>query len=65
MAASGYIELKRTLVDEPVKLTLLKSKFNLYATQLNLLGYGLSETESDELLDKINEVETQIKAFNH
>lgn len=63
MADSGYIALKRIVVDESSSLSILKSKFNRFASKLNVSGEGLSQDEIDNLLDKINELEQQINEY--
>ncbi len=61
--ASGYIEMKQMILDEPIKLAILKSKFNRYASRLNVFGETLSDIERDDLFDRINELDKQIKEY--
>lgn len=58
-----FIRLKRMIADEPIDLTILKSKFNLCATRLNRLGESLPLNEKEALLAQINSLSHLINEY--
>ncbi len=54
------IALKKSAADDSIELTILISKFNRLALQINRLGNTMSREEKDELYIKLKAVEEQI-----
>ncbi len=54
------IRLQKTLPEDSLELTLLKSTFNRFATQINLLWNTLSIEERQALYAQLRGVEDQI-----
>jgi len=58
------IELKKMEVDEPIQLSILKSKFNRIATGLNFPSHNLSQKEQEELVNNLALLEKQITTYH-
>lgn len=52
------------IVGDPIKLTLLKSKYNRYVTRLNTLKFKKPSEEYKFILDEIKVLKKQIDQYN-
>jgi hypothetical protein len=63
MGPLAYIELKRLIADEPIRLSILKSKYNQVAVKLNGFYTILSEEEIKLALTQIKYYQQQIDTY--
>ncbi len=59
----GYIKLKLSTLEEPDRLSKLKSTYNRLAARFNTYGHELSEGDMNALLDRLNVVGKSIKEY--
>jgi hypothetical protein len=63
MSPPPYIELKKLSLEEPIRLSILKSKYNRAATKLNGFYQILSEEEISLALTQIKYYQEQIDTY--
>jgi hypothetical protein len=63
MAIPAYIELKKPSLEDPARLSILKSRYNRIAVRLNGFFEILSKEEVDASLIQLKYFEQQIKTY--